>query len=228
MIRKYWQIGLNVFLCGFFLDFTVHQFHQSLTGESLRYGLDWYRIYWDFNWLNAEWARLRIVDWSFRLQNLVMCLFLLIRTFHRQVDKNVLHQLVALGAFFSGAFMMASGRQPEGFCLIAATVLVLAANLLGIVSLLSLNRSFGILIARRKIKTGGVYRLVRHPMYDSDMLLRIGFLTGYFSPLNLLLVMVSLSLYIIRARLEENFLLQNDEYRAYAEQVKWRFIPGVY
>ncbi len=225
MKKRGWQIVVNVLLCGFFLDFTLHEIHRGLTGEAFRYGLAWFDIYWKFDWLEADWGRLRIIDWSFRLQNLAMCCFLLIRTFHKRIDGNWLHQLVALGAFFSGALMVAA---PGDSVPAAAAAITLAANGLGIASLLSLNRSFGILIANRQIKTRGVYAVVRHPMYLSDILLRAGFLAGYWSWMNLGLAAFSIGLYVIRALLEEKFLAADPEYRAYMRRVGWRLIPKVF
>ena len=219
-----WQFVFNIILCGFFLDFTLHEIHRSLTGESFRYGLAWFEIYWRFDWLNADWTRITALDISFRTQNVIMALMILFRSYHREVSKNYLHQLVALGAFFSGALIPGVGEGLKG---IGAGVAI-TANLIGIASLFSLNRSFGILIARREIKTGGLYNIVRHPMYCSDILLRVGFVIGYFSWLNLGLVLVSSALYVLRARLEEGFLAKTPEYENYMKKVKYRFIPGVY
>jgi len=218
-----WQFVLNIILCGFFLDLTLHEIYRSLTGEQFHYGLAWYDIYLQFDWLSADWGRISVLDISFRTQNVIMALMILFRSFHREVHKNYLHQLVALLAFFSGAMMPGIGDGMKG---VGAGVAVVA-NLIGMASLFSLNRSFGILIARREIKTKGLYSLVRHPMYDSDILLRIGFVIGYFSWLNLGLVIVSSALYVYRARLEESFLVKSPEYANYMKQVKYRFIPGV-
>jgi len=219
-----WQLFLNVALCVFFLDCTAHEVYRSLTGEPFRYGAAWYRIYWQFDWRHADWGRLSVLDISFRTQNLLMALMILFRSFHREVAPRLSHQLVALAAFFSGALLPGIGHGLKG----VGAVVAVCANVLGVVSLFSLNRSFGILIARRKIKTGGVYALVRHPMYDSDVLLRIGYVIGYFSWLNLSLVLVSSGLYVLRAYLEEGFLSRTAKYREYRQKVKHRFIPGVF
>jgi protein-S-isoprenylcysteine O-methyltransferase Ste14 len=218
-----WQLLLNIILCGFFLDFTLHEVHRSLTGEPFRYGLAWYDIYWQFSWFDGDWM-ISALDISFRTQNTIMALMILFRSYHREVHKNCLHQLVALAAFFSGAMMPGIGDGLKG---IGASVAI-TANLIGIASLFSLNRSFGILIARREIKTKGLYSIVRHPMYNSDILLRVGYVIGYFSWLNLGLVMISSALYVLRARLEEGFLVKTPEYENYMKKVKYRFIPGVY
>ncbi len=224
MKSKQFQLGLNIFLCLFFFDFTLHEIHRSLTGEAFRYGWAWYDIYTQFDWWNANWQKLSLLDISFRAQNILMALMILFRSIHREVNTRFIPQTVALLAFFSGAFLPGIG---EGIKSVGA-IIAMTANVIGILSLLSLNRSFGILIARREIKTNGLYRMVRHPMYVSDILLRVGFVVGYFSWMNLLLLIVSGTLYVMRARYEEKFLAQKEEYRAYQHKVKYRFIPGVY
>lgn len=102
------------------------------------------------------------------------------------------------------------------------------ANILGAFALLNLGRSFGILIALRKIKTGGVYSIVRHPMYGADILLRIGFVISHFNAFTVLLFIVSTGAYVMRAIYEEKFLCQEPEYREYMKNVKYRFIPYIY
>ena len=106
-------------------------------------------------------------------------------------------------------------------------VIVLAMGL-GILSFLSLGRSFGILIALREVKTGGLYKFIRHPMYFTDILWRGGMVLKNPCMLNLLIFVVSSACYIYRAALEERFLGLQPEYREYMQKVKYRFIPHVY
>ena len=93
---------------------------------------------------------------------------------------------------------------------------------------LELGRSFGILIALRTVKTNGLYSLVRHPMYGTDILLRIGFVVGHFNLFTIFLFVISTGAYIARAMLEEQFLLQDEAYQEYVRRVKYRFIPFVF
>lgn len=164
----------------------------------------------------------------FVAQNLVLAGVVLMRCDHRAVDMRAGHQLVALAAFFSGAFM--AGQAPsEGATLQTVALIVsVAANLLGIATLLNLGRSFGILIACREIRTGGLYAIIRHPMYLSDILLRIGFVLGHRTPAAVALMLLSVGLYVWRARLEEQFLIGQPGYREYMQKVRYRLLPGVF
>ncbi len=176
----------------------------------------------------ARSSGLNVIEVSFLLQNLVLAGVVLLRKDPIAIDNNLWHQAVALIAFFSGLAFM--GRTPTGGPMVQqlSTAVLLGSNLLGIFSLLHLGRSFGILIACREVRTGGVYSVIRHPMYASDMLLRVGYVISHFSPFTLALVILSSGCYIYRALLEERFLVEQPEYPAYMERVRYRFIPGVY
>eukprot|EP01034_Spumella_vulgaris_P046509 gene46509-57994_t len=111
------------------------------------------------------------------------------------------------------------GLLPGGALLIAAGVL------LQIGGLLSLNRSFGLVAARRTVKTGGLYRLVRHPLYASYLLVYLGYVLVNTSVANVLLALLGAALLMARIVREERFLARDVHYLAYMDQVKYRLIP---
>lgn len=110
----------------------------------------------------------------------------------------------------------------------AGVVLVLYGNLFQFAAKLSLRRSFGIAPANRGIKIGGLYRLVRHPMYSGYLFAHIGILLLMPSLFNLAVYTVSWSAQIFRLLAEERLLLEDPDYRAYAERIRWRLIPGLF
>lgn len=175
----------------------------------------------------ARSSGLNLIELSFLLQNLVLAGIVLLRRDPIAIDKNPWHQVVALVAFFSGLAFM--GRTSTGGPLAhqLSQGLLLGSNLLGVLSLLYLGKSFGILIACREVRSHGVYRWLRHPMYTSDMLLRVGYMISHFSFFTLSLVVLSSACYVYRAILEERFLIQQPEYRDYMARVRYRFVPGL-
>jgi protein-S-isoprenylcysteine O-methyltransferase Ste14 len=179
-------------------------------------------------WNIAQTAGLNVNEASFLLQNLVLAAIVLLRHDPIAIDDKLSHQAVALVAFFSGLAFM--GQPPTGgpTALTISEAVLLGSNVLGILSLLHLGKSFGILIACREVRTRGIYRLMRHPMYASDMLLRVGYVIGHFSAYTLALVILSSACYVYRAVLEERFLSQQPDYRAYMTRVRHRFIPGLF
>ena len=173
-------------------------------------------------------GRLNFVEVSFMVQNILMLGFILIRIDHKAINTNIFHQLVALFAFFSGVAFM--GQEPTGgeVAKSISSWVIFGANILGAVAMLYLGKSFGILIALRKVKSGGIYGIVRHPMYGADILLRIGFVISHFNIFTVLLFIVSTGAYVMRAIYEEQFLSQDPKYREYMQNVKYRFIPYIY
>lgn len=173
-------------------------------------------------------GNMNYVEASFTIQNMVMVTFILIRSRHRTVDKNLFNQAVALTAFFSGLLFM--GQEPTGgpAALSISRAVIFAANVIGILSLFNLGRSFGILIALRRVKTGGLYSIVRHPMYAGDILLRVGFLISHVNPFTVAVFAISSGAYVYRAVLEETHLSSDEEYIKYMQKVRYRFIPYLF
>lgn len=104
--------------------------------------------------------------------------------------------------------------QVVGLCFVAA-------------SLLSLQRSFGIVPAHRGIRTEGLYTFVRHPLYASELFAIFGFAIANPSVWNISLWIADCVLQFVRARGEEGFLGADPVYSQYRARVKYRFIPGV-
>jgi len=94
-----------------------------------------------------------------------------------------------------------------------------------LVAAFSLGPSFGIAPADRGLRTGGMYRWVRHPLYASEMLFYLGYLVSHPSWHNGLAVMVTFAFIALRIRWEERLL---KGYANYARQVRWRLVPYVW
>jgi protein-S-isoprenylcysteine O-methyltransferase Ste14 len=109
---------------------------------------------------------------------------------------------------------------------VLGSALQLVGGLLVLAATLRLGRSFGIVAANRGIQTGGIYRVVRHPIYAAYVLAFGGFVLAHPSPINGLILTVWLGIQILRVRAEERLLMQDEEYTMYAAQVRYRLIPG--
>ncbi|MDX2084511.1 MAG: isoprenylcysteine carboxylmethyltransferase family protein [Candidatus Melainabacteria bacterium] len=100
--------------------------------------------------------------------------------------------------------------------------------LLTVVSLGTLGRGFGIIAARRDIKTQGLYRLVRHPLYMAEGLCILGMTLNFLSLGTLLLFVLQTLCQVQRIREEEQLLARDADYASYLHQVRYRLFPGVY
>lgn len=108
-----------------------------------------------------------------------------------------------------------------------STALILGGASLSIVAKLSLRRSFGLVAANRGVKSGGLYRLVRHPMYMAYMINHVGFLLLYLSPWNVAVHAMTWILLWMRTTEEEKVLRKDPAYQEYASKVRARLVPGL-
>jgi protein-S-isoprenylcysteine O-methyltransferase Ste14 len=110
----------------------------------------------------------------------------------------------------------------------AAASLVLAGAMLQLIGLVSLNRSIGLVPALRELKTGGSFRVVRHPLYASYLVMFSGYLLANSTLNNLLVYGLTVTLLLCRIVREEHHLAQQAAYRTYMETVKYRILPFVF
>ena len=114
----------------------------------------------------------------------------------------------------------------------AALIVMVAALAIRWSAVFSLGKAFSANVAIResqRVKTTGLYALVRHPSYSGLLLvfLAIGLHSRYWLPFFLAVVPTTAAL-LYRIRIEETALVQafGEEYAAYAKRTK-RLIPGV-
>jgi protein-S-isoprenylcysteine O-methyltransferase Ste14 len=141
---------------------------------------------------------------------------------------NPIHWIVALITSFSGFFFFRVDTNENSLLSLTADTLIIFAVFLGIVTALVLGRSYDFLPALRHVKTKFVYRFVRHPMYLSSIIIKLGYVLKNPSIYNILLSAVIIILYDKRAKYEEEVMSHNNSYIEYLRQVKYRFIPMVY
>lgn len=106
--------------------------------------------------------------------------------------------------------------------------LLLGSTMLCFGALVSLGRCFGVLPICRGVQTKGLYRLVRHPVYASYILMDVGLVVSWFSLRNLLLFLLGCGLFLRRIHDEEALLRRFAPYREYAAAVRFRLFPLVY
>jgi len=94
-------------------------------------------------------------------------------------------------------------------------------------SLLSIRESIGIVPANRGIKIGGFYQIVRHPLYASELLFFSGYVLSNQSIFNFFLLLLIFAMQYSRSRIEENFLINDPNYKLYMSCTRYRFIPGL-
>lgn len=119
---------------------------------------------------------------------------------------------------------LGDGLVPIYLC----TLLMIAGLSIQFAAKLTLRRSFGAVAANRGVKVSGPYRFVRHPMYAGYLLLHIGFLLANPTWWNAIIYLICQVAQVGRIMAEERLLGQDAKYRAFAEQVRYRLIPGIF
>ncbi len=109
-----------------------------------------------------------------------------------------------------------------------ADALMFAGMLIQISAKAALWRCYGVVPANRGIKTGGPYRLVRHPMYAGYTLTHLGFMLGFPSLHNCLLYLITFAINVARLMREELILNKDPAYSEYASRVHFRLLVGVF
>ena len=142
------------------------------------------------------------------------------------VDRTWKARLLTLLAF--GTLLV----RPDALAALASEPITIAISASGtilvVLGKLSLGRSFGFTPANRGVVCGGMYRLVRHPIYLGYLITHVGFLVANPSVWNVGVLIAADIALMFRAVCEERTLAQDDAYRAYMERVRWRVMPGVF
>ena len=107
-------------------------------------------------------------------------------------------------------------------------VLMLLGFTMQILALASLNRSFGLLPALRRIKSRGLYAWVRHPLYAAYVIIFLGFLISNQSLTNFAVILFGTAFLVMRIHYEEALLIKQADYRQYLNRTRWRLIPAVW
>lgn len=161
------------------------------------------------------------------IHNTLLFLLFLTRRPSRETSRNVFDWLVAFATL--GFAMM---LRPHPVSHMGINYLSLFIQVLGMVaiilSLASLGRSFGVVPANRKIKINGMYNLVRHPIYASEVLFYFGFLIGNPAVFNSVFIFLIIPGQLWRSLREESLLSHDVRYHAFKEKVRYRFIPGIF
>ena len=130
--------------------------------------------------------------------------------------------IAIVGTYCSLLFVTVPGSDN-----LLGTVVQTFGFVLQVLSILSLNRSFGIVAANRGIKTTGMYKYVRHPLYFAYVISYFGFIMNQPTVHNLTIYVCMTVFLYMRIVTEERLLSKSEEYREYCNSTRCRLIPYV-
>ena len=162
------------------------------------------------------------------IQTIILVITMAFRRAPVRVTPNPWYWLLAFVATYGAtAFIAFAPRGTPIVPIIVPNVLVLISVAIVIYARLALGRSIGYVPADRGIVTSGPYKFVRHPIYSGLFVTLFAFILRVYSPLNLLLYVVIVGLFMLKSVIEEWFLRDAPEYASYMKQVRYRWIPGI-
>ena len=198
--RRLWEVACNVLLSLMFLRFAIAQ------GA-------------------AVYETLRISNMLMLAKVSTDVFFYLIRSLPKGVSLSLYDWTVGIvGTFAIVLFQPEAGARD----IWVGQALQWTGIGLQVLAMLSLNRSIGMVAANRGVKTNGLYRFMRHPLYFSYIVAFLGYVVNHASYWNGLIYAMAVLLWVLRLLAEERFLLRDPAYQQYAERVRYRLIPGIF
>jgi protein-S-isoprenylcysteine O-methyltransferase Ste14 len=170
------------------------------------------------------------VDWTYVLQHLLVLVIALTRRPPSARDASLLTSLSVAVSFTYTYAQVIYLRWEDGYAAWpqAGLVLVTSAACLGLASLLSIGRFFGLRPALRGLATRGPYGLVRHPLYLAYVVGDIGYYLEEWNLGVLLIGTVGWASLLYRIHAEERLLAYDSRWEKYVRCVPYRLAPGIW
>ena len=159
-------------------------------------------------------------------QELLLVLLFLTRRPSTATSDRAFDWAVGIVGTFS-PFLLRPALQPGALAWLGGPLQALGVAL-SVVALVFLGRSIGVVAANRGVKTAGLYRVVRHPMYAAHLTGCLGYILAHPTAWNGVVVLVLAVALNARAVVEERLLARDPVYRSYLESTRWRLLPLVY
>ncbi len=151
------------------------------------------------------WALLRgfdVFELLHLMYNLTVAFLFLVRTRPSLVSMSPLHWAVALLTSFSGFFFVRNASNPRAMlCADRRHSHRRSESCWRSRRRWCSGRSFDLFPALRQVKTQYVYQIVRHPIYASTLVLRLGYVLKNPSLYNAVLLLLVAVLYDRRAKI---------------------------
>ena len=178
-------------------------------------------IHWDYARRTGHWATTVPIV----VQELVLVGLFLTRRRSTVSSERPLDWILGIVGTFAPLFLRPADSGALGP---VGPALQIIGTLLAVAAVAGLGRSIGVVAANRGVRTEGLYRLVRHPMYASHLIAYAGYVIAHPSGRNVAITLLVAVVLHARAVVEERLLSGDPAYQAYLGRARWRFVPLVY
>lgn len=150
---------------------------------------------------------------------------LLFRTQTKDISVDLYDWVISFAGFIVPTFFRPVLTEHDT---VIYSVIQSAGLFITMAGILTLNKSFGVVPANRGVKTSGLYRLVRHPLYLGYLICAVAYTIQNTSQLNIIIFISFLLLQILRIIAEERLLSSDPIYEEYKNKTSWRLIPFIW
>jgi protein-S-isoprenylcysteine O-methyltransferase Ste14 len=170
-----------------------------------------------------------LISLAVLLRNGSLIALFLLRRPPEMVSREIKEWVIAVFGSFIGILYLWTSHSLVPQALQAPIYsIMITALLAGIAAIVTLGFSFGIVPANRGIKTNGLYRFVRHPIYSFYLIFDLGLICISFSLRNMAVFLGFAIACYLRASYEEKLLRLDPAYRDYAGKTPYMFLPGIF
>jgi len=160
-------------------------------------------------------------------RNTSITLVFLLRRPSKLTSRNVGDWIAAIGGTFITYLYTSQAKPIYPFIAPTAYVVMIVTAFISTICIVNLGRSFGLVPANRGIKTDLLYGIVRHPLYLLYTIYDLAVISLAFSLHNCYICILHALFSYLRAKREENILMQDITYKEYASKTRYMFFPGV-
>ena len=160
-------------------------------------------------------------------RNTSITLVFLLRRPSKLTSRNIGDWIAAIGGTFITYLYTDQAKPISPLIIPTAYIVMIITAFLSTICIINLGRSFGLVPANRGVKTELLYGIVRHPLYSLYTIYDIAVISLAFSPHNCCICILHALFSFLRAKREEEILIQDESYREYVSKTRYMFLPGV-
>lgn len=199
--------------------------HRKLCEYTCNFTLAAFYLYFDYLFLKDFLQTHRISSALLVIFETAIVFYSITRPMPEKTNTSLYDWFIALTGTTIIALMRPAAEVNDNAFLL---LIQLAGMSISLIGLFNLNKSWGLVAANRGIRSSGMYRFVRHPIYAGYFISFGSYVAQNLTFYNVFIMFFFVALEILRIHAEEDILSQDPAYVAYKQTTRWRVIPYLY